>query len=269
MSLVTPREHIALSWRHYTQHIGRFLEVSLWLLVPSLVQVALLFGLTSSRINLPLDAVWSVVGIAMSVITMVLSVWVQVRLIKLALAHNPKEEGYIATHPRVGWSSFFPLLFVWILTGLAVIGGTALFVIPGIWLFFSLVFASIIVIDTPARGFSALVASFELVRGRWWPVVGRLFLAGLSILGIAFFVSLCISLLLRIVVDTGTMQNMTRLTRLLLIDGYLTADTLRAFSLSSLQDTLLQAIYLPFLTIAQCVLYTSLVQNKQADRPSA
>lgn len=264
MPLVTPREHIALSWRHYTQHIGRFLEVSLWLLVPTPLQAVLLFGFTSSLTSASLSTVWKASQVFGFILGGALSLWVQIRLIKLALAQNPKEEGYIATHPHVGWGLFFPVLFGSLLTGLALIGGTTLFVIPGIWLSISLLFVPIIIIDTPKRGTQALEASFALVRGRWWPVLGRMMLAGISIIGIAFFLQLLLRLLMSVVVDSQTAQDVARLTRLLVIDRHLSIETLRAFAITALQDSLLQAIYLPFLTVAQCVLYTSLKQTTKS-----
>ncbi len=259
--LLPVRRFIGLSWQRYTQHLGRFLEVSLWMLVPNLLQVALLFALTSSRVTLELRTVWIFTQIFIGVLSLVVSTWVSVRLIKLTLAHDPKEEGYIATHPHVGWNLFFPLLAVNLLCIFAVLAGGIAFVLPGIWLAISLSLAPYVLVAENKRGLEALYGSHALIRGRWWPVVGRMLIAGISFLALSFLILMILSLLLDLVFGGAMTDEVARLSRSLLIDGNVTVDTLRGFSLSRLRDSLLTSFTAPFIAIAQGVLYASLRES--------
>lgn len=264
-ALLPVRSFLALSWKRYTEHLGRFLEVSLWMMIPFFLQIALLFILTSSAVTLELQSVWTWNLILSRVLQLVLLTWVQVRLIKLALAQNPKEEGYIATHPHIGWKLVLPLFWINILVGIALLGGAIAFVVPGIWLFFSLMFASFVLIEKDVRGLQALDASFALVRRRWWPVVGRSILAGASFLGILFLITFCLSLVFSFIFGGEAQQNLGQLTRSLLIDGIVSTDSLRAFSITQLQDSLVASIATPFLIVSQAILYRSLVDTYEPE----
>lgn len=260
-ALLPVRSFLALSWKRYTEHLGRFLEVSLWMLLPFLLQIVILFGFTSSSVSFELKNVWTWNLITARLLQLVLMTWVQVRLIKLALAQNPKEEGYIATHPHIGWNLVLPLFWTNVLVGIAILGGGVAFVVPGIWLFFSLMFAGFALVDKNLHGLQALDASFALVRRRWWPVVGRSILAGASFLGIMFLITFCLSLIFSFVFGGDAQQNLGQLTRSLLIDGIISTDSLRAFSITQLHDSLVACIATPFLIVSQAILYRSLVDT--------
>jgi hypothetical protein len=77
--------------------------------------------------------------------------------------------------PQVSWAVLFAI------AGVAL--GFVLFIVPGIWLAVSWVFAAQAVVVEGRRGTGALRRSFELVRGRWWRVFGIVVL--LSLLGSA------------------------------------------------------------------------------------
>lgn len=260
-ALLPARSFLALNWKRYTEHLGRFLEVSLWMLVPFFLQIALLFGLTSSFVSFELKTVWAWNLVVSRVIELILLTWVQARLIKLALAQNPKEEGYIATHPRIGWNLVVPLLWINILVSIAVLGGGIAFVIPGIWLFFSLMFAGFTLVEKDLHGLQALDASFALVRRRWWPIVGRSILAGASFLGIMFLASFCLSLIFGFAFGGDAQQTLGQLTRSLVLDGIVSVDSLRAYSITQLQNALAGSIATPFLIVSQAILYRSLVDT--------
>jgi hypothetical protein len=80
---------------------------------------------------------------------------------------------------RYGMARMWPILLVAVLTGLAVLGGLILFVIPGIIFMvrFSVAVPALVVEN--ARGRAALSRSWDLVRDRSWPVLGTLVVAGL------------------------------------------------------------------------------------------
>ena len=267
--LLPIRQFVALTWQRYTQHLGRFLEVSLWLLVPSIFQLVLLFVLTMGSVHLSLGTVWSINLVVTRVLTFVISTWVSVRLIKLALAPDPKEEKLIATHPHIGWGLFFPMVWINILFGLAVFGGGVAFVLPGIWLAVALSFATFFLIDQNLRGFSSLDASLAMVRGRWWPVVWRMIVSGFSFLVLSFLILTILSLILDTLFGASMSTQIAELTRGLVIDGNVSVAALRGFGVSELRDALLACLTTPFLAIAQAILYKSLKETAGTEAKTA
>lgn len=78
---------------------------------------------------------------------------------------------------------FFRYLWAGILTSLVIFGGTLLFVLPGIYLAVIFSFVPLIVVAEHADIRTAFRRSYHLVRGYWWPVVGRVLLMALSVAG--------------------------------------------------------------------------------------
>jgi hypothetical protein len=80
---------------------------------------------------------------------------------------------------RFGVARMWPILLVAVLTGLAVVGGLILFVVPGIIFMvrFSVSVPALVVEN--ARGTAAMSRSWNLVRDRSWPVLGTLIVAAL------------------------------------------------------------------------------------------
>ena len=265
-SLLPARQFIGLAWQRYTQHLGRFLEISLWMLIPNLLQLGLLFALTSASVHLALTSVWTINLFVTRLLSFVIGTWVSVRLIKLALSQNPKEEGYIATHPHVGWDLFFPAVWINILFAIAVFGGFVAFALPGIWLGIALSFGLYLLVDTNKRGLQAIYGSYALVKHRWWPVLGRILLAGMTFLVLSFLVLIILSLVQNVLFGSAATVEVARLSRSLLIDGTLTTSTMRAFGISQLQDSLLASLTAPFLAVAQAILYRSLKETYQEQK---
>jgi hypothetical protein len=80
---------------------------------------------------------------------------------------------------RFGLSRFWSIVLVGILTGLAVVAGFLLLVIPGFIVLTRLTCTLPALVIEDRRGRSALKRSWNLVAGRGWPVFGTIFVAGL------------------------------------------------------------------------------------------
>jgi hypothetical protein len=65
--------------------------------------------------------------------------------------------------------------------------GFILFIIPGVWLSVSLQFAMLAILDKKMP-IEALKASWSLVKGRWWAVLGRNLMAGLIMIAVSMAV---------------------------------------------------------------------------------
>ncbi len=93
-----------------------------------------------------------------------------------ALLHatkNREQKPGIKESYRQSKSLRFLMLGITIATGFIVLGGTMLFIIPGIIFFVSFMFATCVLSYENIKGMDALMKSREYVRGMWWGVFGR------------------------------------------------------------------------------------------------
>lgn len=79
---------------------------------------------------------------------------------------------------------FWPYIWVSVLSGIIVMGGLALLIIPGLlfWVWFSM--APYVMVLENRWGMEALMRSKQLVRDRFWGVVGRLFLIIIAVIAL-------------------------------------------------------------------------------------
>jgi hypothetical protein len=76
---------------------------------------------------------------------------------------------------------FWPLVWVSILSALAVIGGFVMLLIPGIWLAVAFSVGIYVFVVEQRRGIDALRASKDYIKGYWWAVLGRTILLGILV----------------------------------------------------------------------------------------
>lgn len=91
----------------------------------------------------------------------------------LALLAAVRQPGTVKESYLQAKSLLLPYLLISILTGIIVMGGFMLLIIPGIIfaVWFSL--APFVLVDEGLRGMNALERSRALISGRWWGVLGR------------------------------------------------------------------------------------------------
>jgi hypothetical protein len=90
-------------------------------------------------------------------------------------------------------------LLISLLSGLAVAGGTLAFVLPGIWMTIAFAFALYVYLDEGRTGREALARSAELVKGRWWGILGRVVLPGLVLLVVSMIASSIIEVIVGLI----------------------------------------------------------------------
>ena len=93
----------------------------------------------------------------------------------------------------IGW--FWPFVWLTILEVLAVLGGSIMFIIPGIWLAFALSLMAYIFVIEHRRGIDALRQSKDYIQGYWWAVAGRVLLLCLLFLVATLVVEFPIALI--------------------------------------------------------------------------
>ena len=77
---------------------------------------------------------------------------------------------------KVGWQRLWAMGWILLLVSSIVITGFCLFIVPGIFLSVTLVFALYPLYDEGLRGMDAVLASHYCVKGRWWSTFGKLLL---------------------------------------------------------------------------------------------
>ncbi len=108
---------------------------------------------------------------------------------------SEKSAPEITTRPTF-WNAYGRGLIVAILTLPLVIAGFVFLIVPGIWIGVALGFAMMFVIENGRGSTDAMAASFNLVKGRWWKVLGRNLFIGSFILGINLAFALVLFILI-------------------------------------------------------------------------
>lgn len=131
----------------------------------------------------------------------------------------------------------WPSIFTSILAGIIVLGGTILFIIPGIWLgiCYSLVHTAVAI--DGHKGMAALKTSKDLIRGRWWRVFWWNLAPGLVIWIVSAFLQFIL------LTPTGFFAGVS------LEGGYL---------LSNLMGPVVSLLIFPLATLPAVIMYTEL-----------
>ena len=155
------------SWDLYKERWQVLVEI---VLLPTLVVVL-------GYVLLYLGSPFSILGGLIVFIGYIIFVFSMLPLI-FSLHHAAGvDASYKAT---IGW--FWPFVWVTILEILAVMGGSVMLIIPGIWLAIALMLVTYVFVIEHRRGVDALRQSKDYIKGYWWAVLGRVLLLGLLFL---------------------------------------------------------------------------------------
>lgn len=97
-----------------------------------------------------------------------------------------------ATKDKTLVQLFWPALLISIISGLSILGGSLLFILPGIWIRIASSFALFAYLEEGTTGINALGGSMELVKGRWWKTLWRFLVPNLVFQIIIGLISLAI-----------------------------------------------------------------------------
>lgn len=178
--LKTATELILDSWSLYTKNWRKFLPFMVMLFLPTLILSALGTITLYLEMYLPSSSLASnILILIVFAASLVFAIWVTVALAKTildCLLAKPTQwkETFLGSSNLI-----WPVILASFLVGLSVIGGTLLFIIPGIIFAVWYSFTSYAVIFEGAQGLSAMRASKSLVVGRWWPIAWRLAMVAL------------------------------------------------------------------------------------------
>ncbi|HHB75596.1 MAG TPA: hypothetical protein ENK84_03510 [Desulfobulbus sp.] len=105
-------------------------------------------------------------------IALVFGLWSQSATIAAAVDESLGVVGAL----KVGWHRLWAMGWILLLVSSIVITGFILFVVPGIFLSVTLMFALYPLYEEDLRGMDAVLASHYCVKGRWWNTFGKLLL---------------------------------------------------------------------------------------------
>ncbi|MBI4193424.1 MAG: hypothetical protein HY536_02235 [Candidatus Colwellbacteria bacterium] len=185
--LAGPGELLAKAWDMYRARAATLIGIAVVQYAAAALAAGFVFGAGFAGIELfkvddvPFLAL-VVGGVLLFAVVIVIQLWSQLALV-YALLHREQKMG-MGQALRAAWPNVPSFLWINVLMLWVVLGGLALFLIPGIlfsvWFLFS-IFAFVL---ENARGMRALYVSKAYVQGRWWGVVGRLLcIVGLAALG--------------------------------------------------------------------------------------
>ena len=238
--LKTAPELISDSWNLYLKNWRKFLPFMLLTFLPTLILSALGTISLYLEMYLPSSSVASnIVILVVFVASMIFAVWVTIALTKTisdcVLAKPTQWKETFSASSDLIW----PILLTSLLVTLSVIGGTLLFIIPGIIFAVWYSFSSYAVIVDGKKGLEAMRSSKALVVGRWWSIAWRIFAAAF----VFGFVNSAISF------------TLSSLTKLLPLPMFIQSASSNVFS------SLTSAIIAPLATAAVLILYQNAKQN--------
>ncbi len=190
--LIKVQELVIKSWYLYTKNFKLLMQVIFWLLIPA-VLLALLPLLKAKFLIVPL-------GIFLSFVSFVLSLWISVTLIIILMRLTKEEKIDLKAIYREAYAKILSYLWINILVGLIAFVGFLLIIIPGIIFAVWFSMAVYILIFEGTRGTKALSKSKELVKNYFWQVLWRwvapYFFFGLIVLTVIYIPIYIIGLLL-------------------------------------------------------------------------
>lgn len=245
MELIGAGELIKKSWSLYWSNWTTLVLIALWSFIP--VVASILIGLIPE--SLWLAALF--LSIAVGIGAIIIGLWVYVSLTRaIAKLYNNQKIDVKQIYQKA-WDNIIPLLWVSILSGLAIFGGTLLLIIPGIIFAVWFAFASVIVVLENTRGSAALSQSKKLVSGRWWSIFWR-FIAVYFVYGVLFY-TVTILLMVGVGLVSGSWEA--------LASG---ASPDAVMWVESLASSLINVVAMPLFSAVTIIFYLELKKFKNA-----
>lgn len=159
------------SWENLRKNVRSYLGYVVWFMALSLVQWILLI-VTRNLIedSVLRTVIYTLTTLPLSLMVAIVGVGVVHMTSETLQKRRPDPRGSF----HEGIHKLVPFIWVSFLTGMILFFGALLLVVPFVYFFVALNFATLFLIVDDVRGIGALRASRELVVGRWWPSMWRI-----------------------------------------------------------------------------------------------
>lgn len=247
--LVKVTEIISNTWQYYSENFKKIAPYMLMLLAPNFIigisGIILIYldQFANSGIYVLIN---NLMALSILAVCLLLTLWISLALAKNLAAIvtkkdfiNYKESFSITSH------LIWPTVYTSLLVALVVIGGTLLFIIPGIIFYIWYSFTYYAVIFEEKKGLDALASSKEIVSGRWWSILWRLLVPNLFFAVIfAVLISATTTIIFR------------------LVGGY----TLGYYLITGMTNSIISVIFAPLTTLTVIILYFNAKDNPVAKK---
>ena len=159
---------IGKAWETFRAKFTVIIQIAAIGVVVQILQIGLILS------AVPVHAILSLV---LGSVNFLVSLWLGVRLLYAVKDRDTKIS--IKEALSRGWKRILSYWWISILSGLIVMGGFLLLIVPGIILTIWFALAVYILVSEDRRGMNALFRSKQLVSGYWWGVFGRFHVLGL------------------------------------------------------------------------------------------
>lgn len=187
-------ELLKTSWGICTKRFASFIPI---IIIPQFAffVIAIIAGIAAmaqaATPNVPLNPWLSIVLGVIGLLSVIFSILIQ-PVAQLGLIYAIREHERpvsLGEAYRLGWQKIGAFWVLSFLTGLIVMTGLLLLIIPGIIFSVWFAFAYFLLVDEDMRGMNALLKSKEYVRGLWWKIVIRSIAVGIIVIVIALVLS--------------------------------------------------------------------------------
>jgi len=233
------------AWTIYKQRFGVLLGVTVIpMLIVAVVAAIFMFSgllggsLFSPKVSGDISGISSVIFslmavmiplmVALSIVVLVIQIWAQTALL-YAIKDSQEKIGIFKSYKN-GWFKILPYLWLSLLVGFVVNGGTLLLIVPGI--IFSIWFSlsGFVLISEDIGGMNAMLKSREYIRGKWWNTLWKFIFIWIVVLLISLIPAVILVLLKNyIAMVVGEIIIGILLAPLMITYTFLVYSNLRAF----------------------------------------
>lgn len=180
------------SWASFTKNWNETFKISIWFLYFGLVTF---IGAVLQKVSG--STIFTFVNNALSIVIGIGYLWAAIRLLQGALEiESGKKISLNSAMMQKAFNLILPVIGIALMQFIVIMGGLLLFILPGIYFIIALTFTQLIRVTGEAKGFDALAASRNLVKGRWWATCWRVLAGNIFFgIGVGCLMSLLISLL--------------------------------------------------------------------------
>lgn len=242
---------ISSGWDRFLADGRRNLELSVRFLLSSVIVFAAAF---LSRDLPPMGQLAT--SLLAIVVASIINIHTMVTLVDFVLRRDADPSKATVPSVEIGKRLFWPFAVVAFFQTLAVLGGLALFIIPGIWLSVLFSYSVFCLVEDNRRGFDALATSADLIRPHWWGVFGRSLAVGV----VVGLFSAATTLLILLIV--GMFVGMDKVFEFANTVAIPTAVDPMADAIQSLINGIVSALFIPLAVIYQAKIFHSLKKSR-------
>jgi len=164
----------------YKARLGTFVGIMILPLIVAVLGILLLIPLVF--ISDPGGNFFTAISLVIiwALAMVIIGFWAQIALI-FAIRDREEKIGITESFKK-SWHKIISFAWVSFLAGFITLGGSMLFIIPGIIFSIWFAFSVYVLISEDLRGMNALFRSKQLVVGYWWKVLWKFFLLGIALL---------------------------------------------------------------------------------------